>query len=68
MVDKQEDSTENKGTTEQNETVKITVENSGNTGSLSAQNLITAEMELRRRNFIDVVISDITSQITLAIY
>ena len=68
MVDKQEDSTENKGTTEQNETVKITVENSGNTGSLSAQNLITAEMELRRRNFIDVVISDITSQIALAIY
>ena len=68
MVDKQEDSTENKGTTEQNETVKITVENSGNTGTLSAQNLITAEMELRRRNFIDVVISDITSQIALAIY
>lgn len=68
MVDKQEDSTENRGTTEQNETVKITVENSGNTGTLSAQNLITAEMELRRRNFIDVVISDITSQIALAIY
>lgn len=68
MVDKQKDSTENKGTTEQNETVKITVENSGNTGTLSAQNLITAEMELRRRNFIDVVISDITSQIALVIY
>lgn len=67
-VDKQIESTANKGTTNSKETVTITVENSGSNGNLTASTLINNELEVRKNSFISVVIGDVENQLTLDIY
>lgn len=67
-VDKQVDSTENSGTTNTKETIKVTVENEGVNGNIPVQNLIASELEVRRTNFISLVIGDVETQLSLDIY
>lgn len=67
-VDKQVDSTENNGKTTAKETVKITVENEGVNGNIPVQNLIANELEVRKTNFISLVIGDVETQLSLDIY
>ena len=50
----------------ENETT--TVVNSGNNGNMKYTDLITNEIEVRKNSFIDLVLNDIQSQITLDIY
>lgn len=45
-----------------------TVENKGNNGNFKNADLITNEIEVRKTSFIDLVLNDIQSQITLDIY
>ena len=44
------------------------VEQDGNTGQYMAQTLILNELEVRKKSFIDIVIRDISTNITLDIY
>lgn len=67
-IENQQDATENTGSIDQHETIKITVENTGNNGNLTAQNLLLNEIEVRKNNFISLVIGDVKNQITLDIY
>lgn len=67
-VDKQTDTTENSGKTTETETVKTTVENTGVTGNIPAANLIQSELEVRKTNFISLVIGDVETQLSLDIY
>lgn len=47
----------------------VTVEEkTGNTGQYTSQAMILAELEVRKQSFIDIVIKDISTQITLDIY
>lgn len=43
-------------------------EYSGNTGQYSTQSLILNELEVRKQSFVDIVIKDISNNITLDIY
>lgn len=66
-VDKQIDSTDNTGNTTGKETIKVTVENKGNTVN-PVTNLITNEIEVRKNSYISIVVGDVGNQISLDIY
>lgn len=55
-------------TTNATESTTTTVTNTGNNGNTNYADLITKEIEVRKNSFIDLVLNDIQSQITLDIY
>lgn len=55
-------------TTNATETATTTITNSGNNGNINYTDLITKEIEVRKNSFINLVLNDIQSQITLDIY
>lgn len=67
-TDSEVDKNTNSATAEQTENSTTTVENSGTTGNVSHSDLITNEIEVRKNSFIQLVINDIQTQITLDIY
>lgn len=67
-TDSSVDTNTNTNTINETESIKVTVENVGNTGTINNASLINSELELRKVSLQALILNDIQSQITLDIY
>jgi len=67
-TDKDIDTTENTDKTTATENVKVVVETSGNNGNIPITKLISDELDLRQKQFINIIVKDVLKEISLDIY